>query len=218
MKLTTSLFLISASNQLMGAVSVVATSGTSVVMPGGSYNQFGDDFSNQQTINISPGGLAAQVTLVNRQYWFSPGVTARQTDAHVSGGGVSMTSAFGFQALETFGPGDVVGAATFHADTTSGTATSMLTFGHSDAPGLVSGYWIDGGTHFLGAEVISGSEHYYGYLQMRVINAGVSPVIQLDGYAWENTPNTPITVVFVPEPTSSLLGGLGLALLARRRR
>lgn len=60
----------------------------------------------------------------------------------------------------------------------------------------------------------------YGYLQMHMdpVGSATHPAIYVDYLVYEPTPNTPITVVAVPEPATAVLSSLGLAALAVWRR
>ncbi len=65
---------------------------------------------------------------------------------------------------------------------------------------------------------ISGSDTYYGYIQMA---GNGSENWELTSISWEATPNKAVTVVntAVPEPSTYALFGMGaLALFARRRK
>jgi hypothetical protein len=84
------------------------------------------------------------------------------------------------------------------------------------------GGWAWGDTGFFGFSFTSGGNTHYGYGQMTIGAPGVAGQRFRINYAYyESTPNTPIVVGAVPEPSKIALlalGVLGLAALARRRK
>jgi hypothetical protein len=77
-----------------------------------------------------------------------------------------------------------------------------------------------GGSGFLGIQLQDAfGQVNYGYLQMRMDPVGTTPypAIYVDYLVYESAPNTPITIVAVPEPGTAALVLLGVAALAARR-
>lgn len=61
----------------------------------------------------------------------------------------------------------------------------------------------------------TGNSTHYGWVRVNLVDSGLGTIID---YAWESTPNAPITAGAIPEPASLavILGATGL--IARRRR
>ena len=65
---------------------------------------------------------------------------------------------------------------------------------------------------------IDGATHY-GWINLRVAELG--PGVEIYGWAYESTPNTPILAGAIPEPNTLLLllaGGIGLLFVKSRSR
>lgn len=79
-----------------------------------------------------------------------------------------------------------------------------------------------GQSGFLGIQLQdSTGQVNYGYLQMRMdpVGSATHPAIHVEYLVYESAPNTPITVVAVPEPGTAALVALGmLGIVVRRRR
>jgi len=75
---------------------------------------------------------------------------------------------------------------------------------------------------FMGIQLQDGTGRIsYGFLQMGMDSVGsaLHPAIHVDYIVYESTPNTPLTVFSVPEPSSALLllGSAGMLVMRRRR-
>jgi len=68
----------------------------------------------------------------------------------------------------------------------------------------------------LGVQFESDDGVHFGYFDIETISFGRQSM--LHGWAYESEPNTPINAQLIPEPSTLLLAGLGLSILARRRR
>jgi hypothetical protein len=81
-----------------------------------------------------------------------------------------------------------------------------------DDPIIYSGTWHDINNRYLGFELTSASEIFYGWIQL---DTDSSNNIVLVDYAYENLPNTPIIsgVTSIPLPPSLVLFGCGLIFM-----
>lgn len=95
----------------------------------------------------------------------------------------------------------------------SGTYTNFdPNFGDNWKAGVSPGY--------AGLQMTSGSDVYYGWVGINYV-VGSPNQATVTAFAFENQPNTPITVAAVPEPSTlaGVASAIGLAaLLARVRR
>lgn len=95
---------------------------------------------------------------------------------------------------------------------TTGFAGSGATDDHL---GTGPGQFEDGVLGHLGFSVQVGGNTHYGYFEVILTNNGAGVV---QGWAYDNTPDTPITVIPIPEPATGLLAIFSLGLLCVRRR
>jgi uncharacterized protein YlxW (UPF0749 family) len=64
----------------------------------------------------------------------------------------------------------------------------------------------------------SGTDTYYGWASITYV-VGSPNQVTVNGFAFENQPNTPITVAAVPEPASlAMVAGAGAAVVAAAYR
>jgi len=65
-----------------------------------------------------------------------------------------------------------------------------------------------------------GSTTHYGFLELTVFGPGTATpyAIELTGFAYETTPDLPITTFPIPEPATGLLLMVGLAMAAMSKR
>ncbi|MFM7245103.1 MAG: hypothetical protein ACKO40_13150 [Planctomycetaceae bacterium] len=105
---------------------------------------------------------------------------------------------------------------------------SLLTAGGTVGAGTYSGQdpffgadWRAGvAPGYAGLQMTSGSDTYYGWASISY-TVGSPDQVTVNAFAFENQPNTPITVAAVPEPTTTLAVGfctVGLAAIMLRRR
>jgi len=80
--------------------------------------------------------------------------------------------------------------------------------------------WTDGQHHFLGVDVLAGTDHHYGWVELSLRDSGVATADQpwydatVYDWAYETQPNQPITI---PEPMAqSVAAVVGLAAAAFR--
>lgn len=81
-----------------------------------------------------------------------------------------------------------------------------------------AGIWV-GLTGYMGVELDSGGNTYYGWVQ--ILNGGIGSAGYIYDWAYEARPNTPIFAGAVPEPSTWALlsaGGILFWLLGRRKR
>ena len=100
--------------------------------------------------------------------------------------------------------GGTVGAGTYSA--------SDPNFGGDWKSGVSPGY--------AGLQMTSGTDTFYGWVSIDYV-VGSPNQVTVNGFAFENQPNTPITVAAVPEPASLALVATGVAFAVavyRRRR
>ena len=99
--------------------------------------------------------------------------------------------------------GGTVGAGTYTA--------SDPNFGASWKSGVSPGY--------AGLQMTSGTDTFYGWASISYV-VGSPNQVTVNGFAFENQPNTPITVAAVPEPASLAVIATGVAFAAAvyRRR
>ncbi|MCZ7591576.1 MAG: PEP-CTERM sorting domain-containing protein [Kiritimatiellae bacterium] len=98
-------------------------------------------------------------------------------------------------------------------------------FGHETSFASL-GIWLSTGTsgRFVGQHAYMGIEFdidgatHYGWINLRVGELG--PGVEIYGWAYESTPNTPILAGAIPEPSTLLLllGGTTLLLGRRQKR
>ena len=109
----------------------------------------------------------------------------------------------------------------------SGTV-ALLTAGGTVGPGTYSGNdpnfgadWKAGvSPGYAGLQMTSGTDVYYGWASITYV-VGSPNQVTVNSFAFENQPNTPITVAAVPEPSITLAVGactVGLAAMMLRRR
>jgi len=110
---------------------------------------------------------------------------------------------------------------------TSGTV-SLLTAGATVGPGTYSGSDPDFGADwkagvspgYAGLRMTSGTDAYYGWASITYA-VGSPNQVTVNAFAFENQPNTPVTISPVPEPSHTLAVGVcvvGLTLMMFRRR
>jgi hypothetical protein len=105
-------------------------------------------------------------------------------------------------------------------------AVALLTAGGTVGPGTYSGSdpffaadWRAGvSPGYAGLQMTSGTDVYYGWAGINYV-VGSPDTVTVTAFAFENQPNTPITVAAVPEPTTlaSVTTAIGLASLISRR-
>lgn len=171
------------------------------VNSGGAISQPG---TGQQPVTVAFGdidlgaGTFAIATDFNSGTSFGVGLNAPDTSAAsqffsqsnnsiawlVSSGTISLLSA-----------GASVGSGTY--------SSSDPNFGGDWKSGISPGY--------AGLQMTSGSDVYYGWTSINYV-VGSPNQVTVTAFAFENQPNTPITVAAVPEPTTSALAlGCGIA-------
>ena len=107
---------------------------------------------------------------------------------------------------------------------------ALLSAGGTVGPGTYSsadpnfgGDWRSGvSPGYAGLQMTSGSDTFYGWVSINYV-VGSPNQATVTAFAFENLPNTPITVAAVPEPTTVALLAMGLPAavafeLSRRRR
>jgi hypothetical protein len=122
---------------------------------------------------------------------FDPAVTSAENDI-IDGTTVAFSTGFGGSGSS---PNDHLGtgAGQFAVGTRNYLAFSLLL--------------PDGG---------SGTTTHYGYLEVTLTDNAAGGVIH--GWVYDDTPDAPVTVVPIPEPSAALLTTLALAFVAIRRR
>jgi hypothetical protein len=92
---------------------------------------------------------------------------------------------------------------------------------YSAADPNFGGDWKSGvSPGYAGLQMTSGTDAFYGWVSISYV-VGSPNQVTVNGFAFENQPNTPITVAAVPEPASLALVATGVAVAAavyRRRR
>ena len=94
---------------------------------------------------------------------------------------------------------------------------------YSSADPNFGGDWKSGvSPGYAGLKMLSGSDAYYGWVSINYV-VGSPNQVTVNSFAFENQPNTPITVAAVPEPTTVALLAAGLPTavafeVSRRRR
>ena len=106
----------------------------------------------------------------------------------------------------------VVGPTPTTGTFTSGYGGSGYTDDHL---GTDPGQFEDGVAGILGFSIEISGQIHYGYFDVTLTNNGLGTV---NHWAYEDTPNTPITVVPIPEPTTGVFALISFLLLTTRRR
>ena len=91
---------------------------------------------------------------------------------------------------------------------------------YSSADPNFGGDWKSGvSPGYAGLQMTSGTDTFYGWVSMSYV-VGSPNQVTVNGFAFENQPNTPITVAAVPEPASLAMvaAGAAFAAAAYRRR
>ena len=92
---------------------------------------------------------------------------------------------------------------------------------YSSADPNFGGDWKSGvSPGYAGLKMLSGSDAYYGWVSINYVISSPNQAT-VTAFAFENLPNTPITVAAVPEPASlAMVAGAGAAFAAAvyRRR
>ena len=92
---------------------------------------------------------------------------------------------------------------------------------YSAADPNFGGDWKSGvSPGYAGLQMTSGTDTFYGWVSISYV-VGSPNQVTVNGFAFENQPNTPITVAAVPEPASLALVATGVAFAVavyRRRR
>jgi hypothetical protein len=91
---------------------------------------------------------------------------------------------------------------------------------YSSADPNFGGDWKSGvSPGYAGLQMTSGTDTFYGWVSMSYV-VGSPNQVTVNGFAFENQPNTPITVAAVPEPASLAMMAAGAAFAAAvyRRR
>jgi hypothetical protein len=92
---------------------------------------------------------------------------------------------------------------------------------YSAADPNFGGDWKSGvSPGYAGLQMTSGTDAFYGWVSISYV-VGSPNQVTVNGFAFENQPNTPITVAAVPEPASLALVATGVAFAVavyRRRR
>ena len=185
----------------------------------GSSPEFNFGWENTSALTGHAGSMARLGT----QY--SPG--SRGAFSYVLATSFSL---YNFSAGATVGPATPVGgafptygipgvAAWYGASDGSNTYEATVT----TTGGTGSSNWAAGGSGFAGFQFLDADlQPHYGWMQASVpTTSAADQGATLVQWAWESTPNTPITINPVPEPAawmSAALGILGLVATACRRR
>jgi hypothetical protein len=132
-------------------------------------------------------------------------------------------------------PPDAPAASQFFAQTNDGVAwllssstIALLSAGGTVGPGSYTSNdpnfgsdWKAGvSPGYAGLQMTSGTDTYYGWASITYV-VGSPNQVTVNSFAFENQPNTPITVAAVPEPGTTLAVGactVGLAAIMLRRR
>jgi hypothetical protein len=91
---------------------------------------------------------------------------------------------------------------------------------YSSADPNFGGDWKSGvSPGYAGLQMTSGADTFYGWVSLDYV-VGSPNQVTVNGFAFENQPNTPITVAAVPEPASLAMVAAGAAFAAAvyRRR
>lgn len=91
---------------------------------------------------------------------------------------------------------------------------------YSSADPNFGGDWKSGvSPGYAGLQITSGTDTFYGWVSINYV-VGSPNQVTVNAFAFENEPNTPITVAAVPEPTSLAMVAAGAAFAAAvfRRR
>jgi hypothetical protein len=95
----------------------------------------------------------------------------------------------------------------------------------SDAEGVLYGGWFSHNYQgYLGVSFDVDESTHYGWIEFSHDRTRPDPLnnsLMIHGWAYENTPDTPISAGVIPEPSTGILtmvGSLGLLLHARSRR
>lgn len=81
---------------------------------------------------------------------------------------------------------------------------------YSAADPNFGGDWKSGvSPGYAGLQITSGTDTFYGWVSIDYV-VGSPNQVTVNGFAFENQPNTPITVAAVPEPTTVALLAMGL--------